>query len=89
MSNVTTESDKQKTVKSELLRLASTQKGNLYIRDIREAAYDLAESLSRLASELESADLLIGGHGGPLIEQHLIVCEMIELSKKLELTKYL
>lgn len=86
---MTTESNNPKTVKSELLRLASTQKGNLYVRDIREAAYDLGESLARLASELESADLLIGGHGGPLIEQHLIVCEMMELAKKLELTKYL
>ena len=56
---------------------------------IREFYYQVADALPQLAEELEFADLDLGGEGGPLIEQHLIVCEMLAAFKKLDLGKYL
>ena len=73
------------TVKSELKKLDAIR-ANL----IREFYYKVADALPQLAEELEFADLDIPGNtGGPLIEQHFIVCEMMELFDKLELGKYL
>lgn len=54
---------------------------------IRQFYYQVSDALPQLAEELEFADLDNGGHGGPLIEQHFIVCEMLDLFKKLGLNQ--
>ena len=74
----------EKTVKSELSQL-DPRRAHL----VREFYYKVADALPQLAEELEFADLDLGGEGGPLIEQHLAVCEMMEAFKRVELGKYL
>ena len=76
--------DEPKTVASELKRL-DNRRANL----LREFYYKVADALPQLAEELEFADLDLGGDGGPLIEQHLAVCEMMEAFKRVELGKHL
>jgi hypothetical protein len=51
--------------------------------------YQVADALPQLAEELEFADLDLGGDGGPLIDEHLMVCEVIEAFRKLKIGKYL
>jgi hypothetical protein len=50
--------------------------------------FAIGDALPQLAEELEFADLDNGGNGGPLIEDHLIVCEMMELFDKLQIGKH-
>ena len=52
---------------------------------IRNAYYGVSDHIRTLANVLEMADLERGGKGGPLLEQHLIVCQMLELFDKLTL----
>ena len=50
---------------------------------------DLAEETGGcVADSLEMADLEGGGKGGPLIEQHLIVCEMLAAYDKLSIGRF-
>lgn len=71
-------SEQLKTVESEMKRLDPKR-----FHSIRDFYYDLAAALPQLAEELELADLDLGGEGGPLIEQHLILCQMMETFKKI------
>lgn len=73
-----------KDIKSELDQLDALRRLLL-----RELFYRVADSLPLLADELEFADLDLGGEGGPLCEQHLAVCEVLEAFKRVELGKYL
>ena len=77
-----------KTVETELKKL-NPKRFNL----IREFYFKVADSLPQLAEELEFADLDIGEgdpdmEAGPLLDQHLIICEMMEAFKRIELGKY-
>jgi len=72
------------TVKTELQKLDPRR-----YQLVREFYYKVADALPQLAEELEFADLDTGGHGGSLIEQHLIVCEMMDTFNKLELGQIL
>ena len=74
----------EKTVASELKRL-DNQRGNR----LRELFYQVADALPQLAEELELADLDLGGDGGPLIDQYLTVCKMLEAFDSIKLGKYL
>ncbi len=56
---------------------------------LRKFYYRVSDALPQLAEELEFADLDLGGDGGPLIEQHLVVCEMLQAFKRLELGEHL
>jgi hypothetical protein len=56
---------------------------------IRQMFYQVADALPQLAEGLEFADLDLGGEGGPLIDEHLMVCEVIEAFRKLKIGKYL
>ena len=56
---------------------------------IRQMFYQVADALPQLAEELEFADLDLGGEGGPLIDEHLMVCEVIEAFRKLKIGKYM
>ena len=76
--------DEPPTVKSELTRL-DAKRTNL----LREFYYKVADALPQLAEELEFADLDLGGKGGPLLEQHLAVCEMLVAFKRVELGKHM
>lgn len=73
-----------KTVQGELKQL-DARRASL----VREFYYKVSDALPQLAEELEMADLDLGGDGGPLIDQHLIVCEMLAAFKQLELGKHL
>jgi len=73
-----------KTVQSELKKL-DPRRVNL----LREFFYKVADALPQLAEELEFADCDLGGEAGPLLEQHIAVCEMLEAFKKVELGRYL
>ena len=72
------------TVKTELAKLDPRRAGLL-----RDFYYDLAAALPQLAEDLEMADLDNGGAAGPLLDQHLVVCEMMDLFKRIELGKHL
>lgn len=73
-----------KNVKSELDQLDIRRRSLL-----RDFFYRVSDALPQLAEELEFADLDNGGEAGPLLEQHLAVCEMLESFKRVELGKYL
>ena len=74
-----------KTVKSELAQLDPKR-----IELLRRFYYQISDALPQLAEELEFADIDTGtDDAGPLIDQHMIVCEMMESFKQLELGKLL
>lgn len=73
-----------RTVASELKKL-DPRRANL----LRDFYYRVADALPQLAEELEFADLDLGGDGGPLLSQHLVVCEMLDAFRRLELGKHL
>jgi len=81
---MTTTTTPAATVKTELAKLDPRRAGLL-----RDLYYDLGAALPQLAEELEFADLDNGGEAGPLLDQHLIVCEMLELFRRIELGKHL
>lgn len=74
----------KKTIKAELSQLDPKR-----YQLIREFYYKVADALPQLAEELEFADLDLGGESGPLLEQHLAICEMMDVFKKVELGKHL
>ena len=69
-----------RTVKSELATISPERHA-----EIRSLYYKLAESLKPLAHELEMADLDTGGEAGPLLDQHFIICEMMDSFRRVEL----
>ena len=71
------------TIGTELVRLSP--QGRTVIKN---AFYGVADHLKPLADVLEMADLERGGKGGPLLEQHLIVCQMLELFDKLTIGRF-
>lgn len=73
-----------RTVKGELDQLTGQR-----LNELRALYYGIADNLAPLAEQLEFADLETEGDAGPLIEQHLILCQMMEAFKKIELGKYL
>lgn len=73
-----------KTVQSELRQLDARRTALL-----KDLYYRISDALPQLAEELEFADLDLGGEAGPLIEQHLLVCEMMQAFDKIDLGKYL
>ena len=74
----------QITTKTELKKL-----DNRRAELIRKFYYQVADALPQLAEELEFADLDLGGEGGPLIEEHLAVCEMMEAFRRVTVGKFL
>ena len=84
------------TVKTELQKLDPRR-----YQLLREFYYKVADSLPQLAEELEFADLdIINAQAdpdayhdtretAPLLEQYFIVCEMMEVFKRLELGQIL
>jgi len=56
---------------------------------LKDYFYNVADSLPQLAKQLEFADLDLGGEGGPLLELHLVVCEMMNLFHDVDLGKHL
>ena len=74
----------QITTKTELKKL-----DNRRAELIRKYYYQVADALPQLAEELEFADLDLGGEGGPLIEEHLAVCEMMEAFLRVTVGKFL
>ena len=73
-----------KTTESELKQL-DPRRASL----IREFYYKVEDALPQLAEELEFADLDLGGDAGPLLEQHLVICEMMTLLNRVDVGKYL
>lgn len=71
------------TIGTELVRLSP--QGRTVIKN---AFYGVADHLKTLADVLEMADLERGGKGGPLLEQHLIACQMLELFDKLTIGRF-
>lgn len=72
------------TIGTELVRLSPDAREH-----IRKAYYAIADNLKPLADSLEMADLERGGKGGPLINEHLIVCEMLAAFEKLTVGRFL
>jgi hypothetical protein len=72
------------TTKTELKKL-----DNRRAELIRKLYCEVACALPQLAEELEFADLDLGGEGGPLIEEHLVVCEMMEAFRRVTVGKFL
>ena len=72
------------TVQTELDRLTPAMRNK-----IQKLAYQLGDALRPLALMLESADCELGYAAGPLLDEHLLYCEMLTLLEKSELTKYL
>ena len=56
---------------------------------LKDYFLDIAAALPILAEQLEFADLDLGGEGGPLLELHLVVCEMMNVFKDVDLGKHL
>ena len=56
---------------------------------LKDYFYNVADALPILAEQLELADLDLGGEGGPLLELHLVVCEMMDVFKDVDLGKHL
>lgn len=71
------------TIGTELVRLSPQAR-----TAIRNAFYGISDHIQTLADALEMADLERGGKGGPLIEQHLIVCEMLAAYDKLSIGRF-
>ncbi len=57
--------------------------------EIRDAYYKAVEGLQALAAALEHADLKQPTPGGPLIVEHLIACEAIDVMNRSELGRVL
>ena len=74
----------EKTTATELKALGPRRRQLL-----KDYFYNVADSLPQLAKQLEFADLDLGGEGGPLLELHLVVCEMMNVFKDVDLGKHL
>ena len=74
----------EKTTATELKSLDPRRR-----RLLKDFYYNVADALPMLAEELEFADLDLGGEGGPLLELHLVVCEMMNVFKDVDLGKHL
>ena len=86
----------ESTVRSELKKLDPKR-----YQLIREFYYKIADALPQLAEELEFADLDIINmqadpdayhehrESAPLLDQHFIICEMMDTFKGLKLGEYL
>jgi len=72
------------TVKSELSKLSPER-----FSTIRQQFYAIADNLRPLLTELEMADLDNGGNGGPLIDEHLLLCEIVTLFDKLKIGSHI
>lgn len=72
------------TLQTELDKLTPAMR-----RSIRKLAYQLSDAMKPLALLLESADCSTGHNAGPLLEEHMLYCEMLALLEKSELTKCL
>ena len=72
------------TVKSELSKLSPKR-----FNTNRQQFYAITDNLRPLLAELEMADLDNGGNGGPLIDEHLLLCEALEIFEKLKIGKHL
>ncbi|TWU62275.1 hypothetical protein [Crateriforma conspicua] len=49
---------------------------------IREDFYRIADNLQPLADALEKADADLGGDAGPLLDEHYIFAQMVDLLRK-------
>ncbi|TWT65480.1 hypothetical protein [Crateriforma conspicua] len=49
---------------------------------IREDFYRIGDNLKPLADALEIADADLGGHAGPLLDEHYIFAQMYDLLRK-------
>lgn len=67
----------QKTLRTELKQISNPR-----FNAIRESYYKLAESIPILSDELEKADLENGGNAGPLLDEHFIMLEIMDILKR-------
>ncbi len=72
------------TLQEELARLSPARHD-----EIRKHFYAVADHLRPLVDALELADLDNGGFAGPLIDEHLMACAMLELFAKLKIGQHL
>lgn len=71
------------TLQEELARLSPYR-----FAKIRQSYQAIADNLRTLVDELELADLDNGGFAGPLIDEHLMACAMLELFDKMNTGKH-
>ena len=72
------------TLQEEVARLSSERHNA-----IRKHFYAIADSLRPLVDELELADLDNGGFAGPLLDEHLMACAMLDLFEKLKIGSHI
>ena len=70
-----------KATETTLRQIFRTMDGNA-AQEIREAYYKAVEGLRTLADALELADANQPEPAGPLIDEHLIACEALDVMKK-------
>ena len=56
---------------------------------IRKLAYQITDAVRPLAMLLESADCDTGFNAGPLLDEHMLYCEVLALLDKSKLTSVL
>lgn len=78
----TVDNQPEKTSASELARLPYAQ-----MRMIRIAYREAVEAIGKLAERLELADCDLGHEAGPLLDDHLAACEILESLKRLGIAK--